>query len=293
MRSNKLMALVTLASVAAGVAPIGLGAGSASAQVTPLPTATRRFDAASVKPSRRDALAGGGFRIEPGHFLADNTTVEALVRFAYGLEFGEKEAVAGGPAWLRSDRFQVEARGEATTASALEAMVRSLLADRFKLRLHEEKRDREVYVLTLVRRDGTFGPALRPTSPAEAAHCAAIESHPPATPEITPDGLKRCAASFRGGMKLRGRPLADLTDMLGELVERTVIDRTGLDQRFDADLDAALNWDHLAGGASSDIAGTNAVIFTALREQLGLKLESGRDAVRTIVIDSVERPAPD
>jgi uncharacterized protein (TIGR03435 family) len=72
-----------------------------------------------------------------------------------------------------------------------------------------------------------------------------------------------------------------------------VIDRTGLDQRFDADLDAALNWDHLAGGASSDIAGTNAVIFTALREQLGLKLQSGRDAVRTIVIDSVEKPAPD
>lgn len=78
--------------------------------------------------------------------------------------------------------------------------------------------------------------------------------------------------------------------MLHELVGRVVIDRTGLSGRFDADLDASLNWDHLVGGAPSDLLGGNAVIFTTLREQLGLKLEPARGAVRTIVIDSVERP---
>jgi len=293
MRSNRRNTLLTIAIVAAGVMPIGLGAVSALPQVRSSATTTARFDAASVKPSRLDAVVGGGFRIEPGHFMANNSTVEGLVRFAYGLELGDKEAVAGGPAWMRSDRFEIDGKGDGTTLSALQAMVRSLLADRFKLRVHEERREREVYALTLARSDGRFAPGLRPTAPDEAAHCAARESDPAAAPEFTPDGMKRCAASFRGGMKLRGRPLADLTEMLGELVGRTVIDRTGLDQRFDVDLNATLDWDHLAGGGSSDILGTNAVIFTALREQLGLKLESARGAVRTIVIDSVEKPAPD
>jgi uncharacterized protein (TIGR03435 family) len=286
-----MLLIVTIA--AAGAVPIGLGAGSAMPQVKPPATATARFDAASVKPSRLDAVVGGGFRIEPGHFMANNTTVEVLVRFAYGLELGDKEAVAGGPAWIRSDRFDIDGKGAGTTLSALEAMVGALLADRFKLRLHEERREREAYALTLARTDRRLGPGLRPTAPAEAAHCVARESDPAAPPEYTPDGMKRCAASFRGGMKLRGRPLSDLTDMLGELVGRAVIDRTGLDERFDADLDATLDWEHLAGGGTSDILGANAVIFTALREQLGLRLESARAPVRTIVIDSVEKPAPD
>jgi uncharacterized protein (TIGR03435 family) len=99
--------------------------------------------------------------------------------------------------------------------------------------------------------------------------------------------------SSRGGIKLRGRPLDDLARLLGELVGRPVIDRTGLGQRFDADLTAALNWDHLVLGGPSDTLGVNAVIFTALQEQLGLKLEATRGPVRTLVIDSVEKPAPD
>jgi uncharacterized protein (TIGR03435 family) len=292
MRSNSRTPL-GIALAAAVVVPIGLGAGSAVPQVKSPATVTARFDAASVKPSRLDAVVGGGFRIEPGHFMANNTTVEGLVRFAYGLELGDKEAVAGGPPWMRSDRFEIDGKGDATTVSALEAMVRSLLADRFKLRLHEEKRERDAYALTLARSDGKLAPGLRPTAPDEAEHCAAREADPAAAPEFTPDGMRRCAASFRGGMKLRGRPLSDLTEMLGELVGRTVIDRTGLDQRFDANLDATLDWDHLAGGGSSDILGANAVIFTALRDQLGLKLESARAPVRTIVIDAVEKPLPD
>jgi uncharacterized protein (TIGR03435 family) len=169
-------------------------------------------------------------------------------------------------------------------------MLRSLLADRFKLRLHEETKDLPVYALTLAGNDGKTGPNLKPTAADESAHCASLEAGPPAAPEFRADGAKRCAASFRGGLKLRGRPIGDLTEMLHELVGRTVLDRTGLTGRFDADLDAVLNWDHLVGAVTSDLLGSNAVIFTALREQLGLKLEPSRGAVRTIVIDSVERP---
>ena len=289
MRSSRCT--VVLTAIGTVAAPIGLSIAIAAPPHAQLPVAApARFDAASVKRSRIDAVVGGGFRISPGHLIAVNATVEGLVRFAYGLDLEDVEAISGGPAWIRSDRFEIEGKGDGTTMSALQAMLRSLLADRFNLRLHEEMREREAYALSLARSDRKLGPGLRPTPSEEAAHCAAVEADPPPTPELTPDGMKRCASSFRGGMKLRGRPLSDLAEMLGELVGRAVIDRTDLGQRFDADLNAALDWDHLAVGAVGDTLGTNVVIFAALREQLGLKLESARGAVRTIVIDSAEKP---
>jgi uncharacterized protein (TIGR03435 family) len=253
-----------------------------------------RFDAASIKPSSLDAIVGNGFRISPGRLLAVNNTVHGLVLFAYGLEPGDEGAISGGPQWTKSDRFEVEGKAEGAAAlPELRAMLRTLLSERFKLRLHEEMRERDIYALTFARNDRTPGPALKPTAADEAAHCASIESDPQATPEFTPDGMRRCATSSRGGIRLRGRPIDDLARLLGELVGRPVIDRTGLGQRFDADLAAALNWDHLALGGPSDTLGVNAVIFTALQEQLGLKLEAGRGPIRTLVIDSVEKPTPD
>jgi uncharacterized protein (TIGR03435 family) len=249
---------------------------------------------ASIKPSKMAPLAGSGFRVTEGRLRAVNTTVEDLVRFAYGLEHGDKESISGGPRWITSDRFEIEGTAEGrAVAAGLQTMLKSLLADRFKLRVHEELRERDVYALAFVRNDRQFGPGLKPTTAAESAHCASLEAAPPPAPEFLPDRTRRCAASSRGGLKLRGRPLGDVAEMLGELVGRPVIDRTGLDQRFDADLDATLDWDHLVGGGVTDTLGSNAVIFTALREQLGLKLEPTRGAVRTIVIDSVQRPTED
>jgi uncharacterized protein (TIGR03435 family) len=92
-------------------------------------------------------------------------------------------------------------------------------------------------------------------------------------------------------MKVRARPLSEVTGMLSELLDRPVIDRTGLKGRYDIDLDATLDWDHLATGGPTDTIGANSVIFTALQEQLGLRLESTRAPVETIVIDSAERPS--
>ena len=289
-RAQKL--LLAAVGIVAVATPLGVGAVHASGRRVQTPAAeSARFDAASIKPSTLSAVVGSGFQITNGHLLARNTTVEDLVRFAYGLEPGDRESISGGPRWTRSDRFQVEGKAEGrATPDALSAMLRSLLAERFKLRLHEETKELPVYALTLAGNDGKTGPNLKPTAADESAHCASLEADPLAAREFNPDGTKRCAASFRGGLKLRGRPIGDLAEMLHELVGRAVIDRTGLSGRFDADLAAALNWDHLVGGAPSDLFGSNAVIFTALREQLGLKLEPSRGAVRTIVIDSVERP---
>jgi bla regulator protein BlaR1 len=289
-RGQKL--LLAAVGIVAVATPLGIGAVNASPRRAQSPAAeSARFDAASIKPSALSAVAGSGFQITQGHLLARNTTVEDLVRFAYGLEPGDRESISGGPRWARSDRFQVEGKAEGkATPDALRAMLRSLLADRFRLRLHEETKELPVYALSLAGNGGKTGPNLKPTAADESAHCASLEADPPAAPEFGADGTKRCAASFRGGLKLRGRPIGDLAEMLHELVGRAVIDRTGLSGRFDADLDAALDWDHLVGGAPSDLLGRNAVIFTALPEQLGLKLEPSRGAVRTIVIDSVEKP---
>ena len=295
MRSTREKALMAAIGIVAFATPISLRVVTAAAPQAQLPASGPvRFDAASIKPSQAPAVDGNGFRISPGHLVAVNNTVEGLVRFAYGLEPVDEGAIAGGPQWIRSDRFEVEGKAEgASSLPELQVMLRALLADRFALRLHEEMREREIFALVFARSDKRLGPGLRPTAPGEAAHCSSIESDPAATREFTPDGMRRCATSARGGIRLRGRPLADLTQMLGELVGRTVIDRTGLDQRFDADLNAALNWDHLALGGVSDTLGSNAMIFTALQEQLGLKLQAARGAVRTIVIDSIEKPAAD
>ena len=117
MRSTRSKALLTIAFFATVVPSIGRGGVSAAPPQAPSRAPeTVRFDAASVKPSRQDAASGSGFRIDPGHFMANNTTVEGLVRFAYGLDLGDKEAVAEGPAWIRSDRFGIDGKGQGTSA---------------------------------------------------------------------------------------------------------------------------------------------------------------------------------
>jgi uncharacterized protein (TIGR03435 family) len=108
-------------------------------------------------------------------------------------------------------------------------------------------------------------------------------------PQRGKDGFNRCSGSGRGGIRLRGSPVSGLEEFLAELLDRPVIDRTGLEGRYDVDLLVELNWDHLVEGGPADDFG-NAAVFEALKDQLGLKLESTRGPVRTIVIDSAERP---
>ena len=250
------------------------------------------FEVASIKPNKAGDLVGSGFGIFPGGRLTSrNTTLEDLVWFAHGDGHSREGLISGGPDWVRSDRFDIEAKAaEAANPNQLKSMLGSLLADRFRLRIHEETRQLPVYELVLARPEGTLGSKLRRTPSAEVAHCASFEATPPAAPEFFDDGTKRCSTTFRAGVKMRGRPVSDLTEALSELLERPVIDKTGLEGRFDADVDVTLNWDHLVGAGPADTVGTNAVIFRALQDLLGLKLESARGAVRTIVIDSAQKP---
>jgi len=169
-------------------------------------------------------------------------------------------------------------------------MLRAMLADRFKLVVHAETKEQPIYALVLARADGRLGPQMKPST---------VDCTPPTTPERGPQtsacGTNTSVSNNSGTLKGTGRLLADIAETLGNFVaDRMVIDRTGLTGRFDIEL----KWtpDNLAAGPAATGTATvpdGASVFTAIQEQLGLKLEPQRGAVEFLVIDSIEQPTPD
>jgi uncharacterized protein (TIGR03435 family) len=162
-------------------------------------------------------------------------------------------------------------------------MVRTLLADRFKLAVHHETRELPIYALLLARNDGRLGPKLQPST------CVAGR-RPPGDATAQPCGFRPGPGIFVSG----GVPIAMLATFVSSAVRRSVVDRTGLDGNFDIDL----HWlpDNSPLGPQPDTPPPDPggpSIFTALQEQLGLKLESTRGPVDVLVIDHVEQPTPD
>ena len=249
-----------------------------SAAVTAKPA---EFEVASVK-----LHTSGDQRVmmvaQPGgRFVATNIPLRLLIRTAFQLQ---DDQIVGGPDWLATDRFDIEARAanapSAPTAELL-TMLQSLLADRFKLTTHREMRELPVFVLERARRDGSLGTGLRPTT----------------CPDLVVD-LSRpqpCVNISNGPsfLAVRGMPFNQFTPYFSSYVNRVVIDRTGLDERYDIDL----KWAPEQPGQLSGAAPTpppfdpNATsIFTALQEQLGLKLNSTREMVEVLVIDTLAHP---
>ena len=256
------------------------------------------FAVASIKA---DTSGSGLVRLStlPGRISAVNVTLRMLLRNAYNIP---DSRMSGGPPWIGIDRFDVEARSDgAEPAGQVRAMLRSLLEDRFKLNARIETRDLPVYSLIVARSDGKLSNQLRrsgdaclpPTPPAGA----------PPPPPPPPGGLGptsgQCPSILAPGA-ISGRQLtmARLAETLSLWVDRTVIDRTGLEGNFDIDLqwmaDRPLSGgpgDFGRGGPppSSDLPS----LFTALQEQLGLKLNPQRGPVEVLQIDRVEKPAED
>ena len=250
----------------------------------------RTFDVASVKPN-----TSGDFRraIGPGpggRFQALNNTLRELVTYAYGVDMARAGLqVAGGPSWMDSDRFDIDAvapGGAATPAEARE-MVRTLLAERFKLQARRETRAVPTYDLVVDRRDGRLGSKLRPsTIDCEARRAAARRGGPPPVPTGPPPspetirpvcGLRQTPVRFAGDAV----SMTQLASALGPPSARIVFDRTGLTGYFDLDLEWA---------PSQDDPSTTP-IFTAIREQLGLRLEGSRAPIEMVVVVSAERPS--
>jgi uncharacterized protein (TIGR03435 family) len=249
----------------------------------------QEFAAATVKVNRSGARQRSiGF--EPGgRFLARNMPV----RFAIGRAYGEGTALPlylfeGGPAWIESEAYDIEAvpapgalgtLDERGQRDALLAMLRALLADRFKLRAHWEPRERAVYLLVRSRDDGRLGPRL---TPARGDECRS-----PSAPSISA-ALPTCGAGpmDQGVLTGYGMTLRDIARTLQFYLERPVIDRTALSDRFTFRLQFALE---LPG---SGVVGDTS-IFAALPEQLGLKVTSDRQPVDVLIIDAIDRPQAD
>jgi uncharacterized protein (TIGR03435 family) len=233
-----------------------LGARAQSQNQDPGPA----FAVASVKLAR-----GGPVKVQsdPGRLTIGDESVEVLIKLAYGL----RDYQFAGPDWLHTARYNIVA----TTASpqprsVLLAMLRSLLIDRFKLSVHHESKTLPIYVLIA----GKTGPKLKP-----------MDENLPAPFELYSNFSMAPAPG--DATELRGYgSLGQLSDFLTRLVERPVLDRTGIAGNFDIRLLCAVD-----GYPGFD---TSPSVFDAVQSQLGLKLEAGASPVEITVVDHVEKP---
>ena len=228
-------------------------------------SAPLRFEVASIKVSKA-GLPGPIWGGSPGRFAVDGVTAANLIRNAYDRR---SEEVIGAPAWLDIERFQVSATypPESTTEQE-NAMLRSLLQDRFALQTHREQRELTKFHLVLADAQGRLGPRLKQSTPCERQQ-----------PEAPCETMR----SGEGELVMREATIRQLADYLENFANGRVDDRTGLTGKYDLTLSYSRS--------SNDVDRPS--IFAAIQEQLRLRLERTRGPVDVLVIDSVQRPTPD
>jgi uncharacterized protein (TIGR03435 family) len=286
------------------IAPTQLRAQSQS-QTTAVATPVYEYDVTSIKPAQPGNGGGrgrGGRGQAPDAFTVSNVTMEGMIQQAYGVRLDQ---ISGAPSWLNSERYDVDAKMDSSVADALlklspddvtlarQKMLQALLADRLKLTIRRETKEMPIYSLVVAKN----GPKLQA----------------PTGVVTLPDGTKRAIGPNANGalyiMQLNpgedtlmgfAVPMPAFTRLLTLQVGRPVVDKTGLTGKYDLNM----KWEEdengpLARMANSD-AGASAVpatdpvggsLFTAIQEQLGLKLEPGKGPVEIIVIDHVEKPS--
>ncbi len=244
-----------------------------------------KFEAATVKPaapnaSSNDSASGVMPSASPGRIEFRNMTLRLLIYQAYGSGLSTAMSVSGGPDWINRNRYTIEAIAQGNpTDRDYRAMLRSLLEERFSLKTHRETREIDVYGLVPDRADKKPGPKVKPWG----GKCASGK-------EPRPDGdptMPRCMGAFRApGLVLEGVTMIPVAEMLSTqraLLGRIVQDRTGLagpyDIGFEFDFRAANRPDY-----------TGPSIFTALKEQLGLKLEASKGPLEVLVVESASPP---
>lgn len=240
-------------------------------------TVTPEFDAASIKPAKPGDMRGSTFNFTSGGGLAvTNGTLKDLVESAYDVRDFQ---IIGGAGWVDSDRYDVTAKsahgdpGTTTGITETRQRLQALLSQRFMLRVHRETRELPVYALVVGRNGSKLVSAENPT---------------------THDGARRGIQRECGRMTGTSASIADLTVALSRQLGRPVVDRTGFTGRYDFQVSWMPDSGPCAVPAGGEGAGAVASsdgpsLFTALQEQLGLKLESTKGPVEVIVIDSAEK----
>jgi len=236
----------------------------ASALAVPLVAqAPPAFDVASIRPNTSGSPRSGTQNLPGGRVTVTNQPLRSMIRTAYGANDLE---VVGGPDWIDRDRWDVLAAAapDSPADAPWQEMLKTLLVERFKLRAHFEPRERPIYRLVFARADKRLGPDIRPTNCGpDRLDCGRLSANTNGIKSGTITGVSRTLAQIGTG----------LSDYAG----RRVFDATGSEERYDFDL----KW-------SEDLS-----IFTALQEQLGLKLEPASGPQEVLFVDGVEKPAPD
>jgi uncharacterized protein (TIGR03435 family) len=257
------------------------------ATVAPLASQKAEFEVASVR-ANSSGDAKELIQTQPGgRFTATNVTLRQLIRHAYQLQDAQ---IAGGPGWLGRDRFDIVAKAEGESSRA-PLMLRALLADRFALEAHTETRELPIYALVPARSDGALPPQLQRS----ARDCDAPDAG--GRGADTPVSGQACGVRvLPGTITASGATLAELAAGLSTLVARVVQDRSGRTDRFDF----TLRWtpDQISPGLERKaramglppVDPEGPALFTAIREQLGLRLDAQKGPVDVLVVDRAERP---
>jgi uncharacterized protein (TIGR03435 family) len=270
---------------------------AASAIVVIAAQTARAFDAASVKRNTNSRGLPSLVAVTGNRLSAPYVTARELIRVAYGVE---DHQVVGGPGWIGTDHFEVSATiPDRTPLRAVPEMLRTLLVERFGLTAHTEKRDLPIYALLLA---GQLGPQMRRSGP----QCAPLTGPPgiPAPPPPPPPpagaapmmvlgqkpGESTCpSAIMRGFISARDMPVGGLVDILTRELRRTIFDRTELAGHYDIDLSFLPDSGPMTVNGLA-INGDAPPLTTAVREQLGLRLDSARAPIDVVVIDRVTAP---
>jgi uncharacterized protein (TIGR03435 family) len=271
--------------------PLGFGLVSATqsrAQTQAEDTAVKVpvYDVASIKPGKPGMGSTLLFRLDG--LTANRMTLKALLREAYGIE---NDQIVGAPSWVNTQTYDIEAKVDAADAAALERlsedqrklMFQSFLAERFQLKVHRETK--ELSIALVIAKNG---PKLREAKPGDT-YPDGIKG-----PDGKPGGHAGMMMWGSGRLTGQGISIASMVPPLTQQLGRTVLDKTGLTGRYDVEL----RWtpDDTSTPATGPDSGTAAEspapsIFTALQEQLGLKLESRKAPVEVLVIDHVQAPS--
>ena len=228
------------------------------AQAAPSPS----FDAASIRPIDMTQHFVPGFQTNPGTLNARAETLQDCIQWAYDLPPFE----VTGPDWLRMSRFDIVAKAAGpANEDQLRLMLRTLLADRFGVKVHSEKKEMQIYLLTLAK----GGPKFK---------------------ESTTEGPPVFNRGGRGSMTAQRVSMKDVAQQISEPLSRPVIDATGLTGRYDIQIDiSSYMVSAAAAGKGDGELDVMSILFTGLQEQLGVRLEPKKDTVEILVVDHAEK----
>jgi uncharacterized protein (TIGR03435 family) len=232
-----------------------------------MPKADPSFEVATIKPSKPEQ----GFSLlvnQSGMLNTTGTSVSDLIKFAYGVH---PRQIAGGPAWLESEKYDVTGKPDVAglpSMNQLKTMVQKLLADRFQLTFHREKKELSVYAIGVTKSGAKI-----------------------AKNETNPNGLSGFGGPPLRGFNVRNATMEEFAGVLqANFMDRPVVDQTGF---AGARYDFVLKWtpDGAPAQAAADNPDAPPDLFTAFQQQLGLKLESIKAPVDVLVVDRVEKPS--